>query len=48
VINKSGALAVHPEICTRSPVDVATRSDIGMMSSTVECRFVRKDGTPYS
>ena len=46
-INKSGAMAVYLEVGTRSPADVTTCSDIDMMSSNADGRFVHKDGTPY-
>ena len=48
LINKSGATAVCLEIGTRSPSDVTICSDIDMMSSNADGRFVHKDGTPYS
>jgi uncharacterized cupin superfamily protein len=47
MINKSGATAVYLEVGTRSPADVTTCSDIDMMSTNADGRFVRKDGTPY-
>ena len=48
LINKSGAMAVYLEVGTRSPADVTICSDIDMMSSNADGRFVHKDGTPYS
>ena len=39
--------AVYLEVGSRSPTDVTTCSDIDMMSSSVDGRFVHKDGTPY-
>jgi uncharacterized cupin superfamily protein len=48
MINKSDALAVYLEVGTRSPADVTTCSDIDMMSSSADGRFVHKDGTAYS
>jgi uncharacterized cupin superfamily protein len=48
LINKSGAMAVYPEVRARSPADVTTCSDIDMMSSNADGRFVHKEGTPYS
>jgi uncharacterized cupin superfamily protein len=47
LINKSGALAVYLEVGARSPADVTICSDIDMMSSNADGRFVHKDGTPY-
>ena len=47
-INKSDVTAVYLEIGTRSPADVTICSDIDMMSSNADGRFVHKDGTPYS
>jgi len=32
---------------SRDPGDLTTCSDIDMMSSNVDGRFTRKDGTPY-
>ena len=48
LINKSSALAVYLEIGSLHPSDLTTCSDIDMMSSNVDGRFVHKDGTPYS
>jgi uncharacterized cupin superfamily protein len=45
--NNSAAMAVFLEIGTRSPEDVTTCSDIDMMSSNVDGRFVHKDGEPF-
>jgi uncharacterized cupin superfamily protein len=47
LINKSGATAVYLEVGMRSPADVSICSDIDMMSSNADGRFVHKDGTPY-
>src|SRR4029453_8441799 len=47
MINKSGVLAVYLEVGARSPADVATCSDIDMMSTNADGRFVHKDGPPY-
>ena len=47
LINKSDAMAVYLEVGSRSPADVTTCSDIDMMSSNADGRFVHKDGTPY-
>jgi uncharacterized cupin superfamily protein len=47
MINRSGTLAVYPEIGSRWPEDVTTCSDIDMMSANADGRFVHKDGTPY-
>ncbi|ATU91742.1 cupin domain-containing protein [Phyllobacterium zundukense] len=48
MINKSAAMAVYLEVGTRSPADITTCSDIDMMSSNADGRFVHKDGRPYT
>jgi uncharacterized cupin superfamily protein len=48
MINRSDAVAVYLEVGSRQPADLTTCSDIDMMSSNVDGRFVRKDGRPYS
>jgi len=48
LINRSSALAVYLEVGSRNPQDLTTCSDIDMMSSNADGRFVHKDGTPYS
>ena len=45
--NRSATLAVYLEVGSRDPGDLTTCSDIDMMSSNVDGRFTRKDGTPY-
>jgi uncharacterized cupin superfamily protein len=47
LINKSDTMAVYLEVGARSPADVTICSDIDMMSSNADGRFVHKDGTPY-
>jgi uncharacterized cupin superfamily protein len=47
MINKSTAMAVYLEVGSRSPEDVTTCSDIDMMSTNADGRFVHKDGRPY-
>ena len=47
LINESSALAVYLEVGTRNQNDLTTCSDIDMMSSNADGRFVRKDGTPF-
>ena len=47
LINKSSAIAVYLEVGSRNPLDLTTCSDIDMMSSNADGRFVHKDGTPY-
>ena len=47
LINRSGELAVYLEIGARSPHDLTVCSDIDMMSSAADGRFVHKDGAPY-
>jgi uncharacterized cupin superfamily protein len=48
MINRSSAMAVYLEVGSRDPLDLTTCSDIDMMSSNADGRFVHKDGTPYS
>jgi len=45
--NRSATSAVYLEVGSRDPNDLTTCSDIDMMSSNVDGRFTRKDGTPY-
>jgi hypothetical protein len=39
--------AVYLEVDSRNPHDLTTCSDIDMMSSNADGRFVHKDGAPY-
>jgi uncharacterized cupin superfamily protein len=48
MINRSNAMAVYLEVGSRQLDDLTTCSDIDMMSSNADGRFVHKDGTPYS
>jgi len=48
MINRSDATAVYLEIGSRSPADLTTCSDIDLMSSNADGRFVHKDGAPYA
>lgn len=48
LINESSAVAVYLEVGSRNPSDLTTCSDIDMMSSNTDGRFVRKDGSPYA
>ncbi len=48
MINRSGGTAVYLEVGSRQPADITTCSDIHMMSTNADGRFVRKDGTPYA
>lgn len=48
MINRSKATAVYLEVGSRAPADVTVCSDIDMMSSNADGRFVHKNGTPYS
>ena len=48
LINRSGATAAYLEIGTRATADVTLCSDIDMMSTNADGRFVHKDGTPYA
>jgi len=45
--NLSSGVAVYLEVGSRNPADLTTCSDIDMMSSNADGRFVHKDGTPY-
>ncbi len=47
MMNKSDNVALYLEIGSRHPDDLATCSDIDMMSSNSDGRFVHKDGRPY-
>ena len=47
MINRSATVAVYLEVGSRWPGDVTTCSDIDMMSSNADGRFVHQDGTPY-
>lgn len=47
LINNSSSMAVYLEVGSRNPHDLTTYSDIDMMSSNADGRFVHKDGTPY-
>lgn len=46
MINRSSTTAVYLEVGSRSRQDT-TCSDVDMMSSSADGRFVHKDGTPY-
>ena len=45
--NLSPVTAVYLEVGSRNPDDLTTCSDIDMMSSNADGRFVHKDGSPY-
>lgn len=45
--NHSAAVAVYLEVGSRHPDDLTTCSDVDMMSSNADGRFLHKDGTPY-
>jgi len=47
MINRSGETAVYLEVGSRQPDDLTTCSDIDLMSSNADGRFVHKDGSPY-
>lgn len=47
MINRSATVAVYLEVGSRQMEDLTTCSDIDMMSSNSDGRFVHKDGTPY-
>jgi uncharacterized cupin superfamily protein len=48
MINRSGNDAVYLEIGSRQPEDVTFCSDVDMMSSNADGRFLHKDGNPFS
>ena len=48
LINESSATAVYLEVGSRHPDDLTTCSDIDMMSSNTDGRFIHKNGAPYS
>ena len=48
LVNRSSMMAVYLEVGSRQPQDLTTCSDVDMMSSNADGRFVHKDGTPYS
>jgi uncharacterized cupin superfamily protein len=47
LINRSGQTAVYLEVGSRQPEDLTTCSDVDMMSSNADGRFMHKDSTPY-
>jgi uncharacterized cupin superfamily protein len=46
--NRSSAVAVYLEVGSRHADDLTTCSDVDMMSSNKDGRFMHKDGTPYA
>ena len=48
IVAEIGAMAVYLEVGSRQPADVTTCSDVDMMSTNADGRFVHKDGTPYT
>ena len=47
LINRSGATAIYLEVGSRHPADVTTCSDVDLMSTNADGRFLHKDGRPY-
>ena len=47
LVNHASSTALFLEVGSRNPQDLTTYSDIDMMSSNADGRFVHKDGTPY-
>lgn len=47
LINRSNAVAWYLEVGSRHPADTTTCSDIDMMSTNADGRFLRKDGRPF-
>lgn len=48
MINRSRRDAVYLEIGSRQPDDVTTCSDVDMVSSQADGRFLHKDGSPFA
>jgi len=48
MINRSAMTAVYLEVGSRSPADVTTCSDVDLMSTNADGRFVHKNGEPYT
>jgi uncharacterized cupin superfamily protein len=46
--NRGTTVAMYLEVGSRHPDDLTTCSDVDMMSSNRDGRFLHKDGTPYS
>jgi uncharacterized cupin superfamily protein len=46
--NLSSVMAIYLEVGSRNRDDLTTCSDIDMMSSNADGRFVHKDGSPYA
>ncbi len=47
MINRTDRWATYLEVGSRAREDVATCSDVDLMSNNVDGRFSHKDGTPY-
>jgi uncharacterized cupin superfamily protein len=47
LINRSASVAICLEVGSHSASDLVTYSDIDMLISNADGRFVHKDGTPY-
>jgi uncharacterized cupin superfamily protein len=47
LVNKSSAMAIYFEVDSRNPHDLTTCSDIDIMSSYADGRFVHKYVAPY-
>jgi uncharacterized cupin superfamily protein len=47
LINKSTTTAIYLEAGSRAPADITTCSDIDLMSTNADGRFLHKNGTPY-
>jgi len=45
--NRSSSVAMYLEVGSRHPDDLTACTDVDMMSSNRDGRFVHKDGTPY-
>jgi len=47
LINRSDATAVYLEVGSRQAADVTICSDVDLMSTNADGRFLHKDGSPY-
>jgi uncharacterized cupin superfamily protein len=48
MINRSDREAIYLEVGSRHPDDVTICSDVDLMSTNADGRFVHKDGSPYA
>lgn len=48
LINRSATTAIYLEVGSRHPADVTTCSDVDLISSNADGRFLHKNGAPYA